>query len=71
MQYSVEEAPKHMREILDLVKKGETVFITRDGRIVAKFIPVTESSNAPDKVAAPGPRGRPNNRGSTTSPKWR
>lgn len=45
-------AKTHFAQILDEVEKGETVQITRHGRVVAKIVPQEERAEAERRRAA-------------------
>ncbi|MBK1656698.1 type II toxin-antitoxin system Phd/YefM family antitoxin [Paracraurococcus ruber] len=46
------EAKTHLSALLDRVEKGESLTITRNGRPVARLVPVEAAQAAPDAAQA-------------------
>jgi prevent-host-death family protein len=43
--YSVSDANRHFKEVLDRVKSGETIVVTENGRAVAEVAPASAGLN--------------------------
>ena len=50
MTYSVQDARKHLGEILDKVRSGERVVISREGEEVAEILALGKSGSTEEKL---------------------
>jgi prevent-host-death family protein len=55
MHVSVHEAETHLSQLLELVEKGETVVITRQGQPVAELVSAKRKSGFPFGIARSEP----------------
>jgi len=46
------EAKTHLSSLLEQVERGDTITITKNGRDVARLVPVTPTLTTPDEVIA-------------------
>jgi prevent-host-death family protein len=53
MQLTVTEARKRWSELLDRVERGETISVSRRGKVVATFVPERALVPAPAKGSEP------------------
>lgn len=53
-QVPVRELNQHTSAVLDKVAKGTAITITRDGRPIARLVPIAASSTALDRLVATG-----------------
>ena len=44
--YTTEYAAEHLAELLDLLAQGESVLISKDGRPVARMLPIVDDDAA-------------------------
>ena len=52
MQVTVQEAQKHLEDLLDRVESGEDVLLTRAGKTVARIVPLQRSAGREERRAA-------------------
>lgn len=55
MQVNVHEAKSHLSRLLELVERGESVVIARNGTPVARLVPAAQPGGFPFGVAAADP----------------